>query len=101
MSKRSKENQPGSCWSLQAVRSHSTFNVGNEGVFDELVVDDWLHIEQMDECCWWMRIGDADLTVHIEDDGRPRVNIQRGVHGIRYGTTSHQPISRIGKKENG
>jgi len=91
-----KKTVPGKKWALQAISPNATFNVGNEGIFDELVVDDWLHIEQMEERCWWMRIGDADLMIHIEEDGRPCVNIQRGVHGKRYGATSHQPFSMIG-----
>jgi hypothetical protein len=32
-------------------------------VFDELVVDDWLHVEQMDRELWWMRIGDLVVWV--------------------------------------
>jgi hypothetical protein len=32
-------------------------------VFDELVVDDWLHIEKMDRERWWMRVGDVVVWV--------------------------------------
>lgn len=34
--------------------------IAEPSVFDELVVDDWFHIEQMDTRLWWMRIGNAD-----------------------------------------
>lgn len=39
--------------------------------FDELVVGQWLHIEQMDTGLWWMNI--AGVTVHVKAnrDGRP------------------------------
>lgn len=42
----------------------------NRGVFDELVVDDWLHIEQMDERSYWMRIGRDRVYVTFDADGR-------------------------------
>ena len=35
-------------------------------VFDELVIDDWLHLEQMDTDLWWLNLGDRDLIVWIE-----------------------------------
>jgi hypothetical protein len=35
----------------------------NQGVIDELVIDDWLHLEQMSERQWWLRIGDARVFV--------------------------------------
>ena len=37
--------------------------------FDELVVDRWLHIEQMDSRAWWMQIGDHTLWVKVNADG--------------------------------
>lgn len=31
---------------------------GPEGVeFDELVIDSWFHLEQMDTFCWWLGVG--------------------------------------------
>lgn len=70
----------GSKWSLSTNIGRSQFHVGNKGVFDELVVDHWLHIEQMDERCWWMRVGDADITININEDATQDVIIRRGVH---------------------
>ncbi|HVK75725.1 MAG TPA: hypothetical protein VM734_20485, partial [Kofleriaceae bacterium] len=52
----------------------------NQGVFDELVIDDWLHLEQMDERSWWMRVGDASISVVVDGDGRARVSIERDVY---------------------
>lgn len=41
---------------------------------DELVIDDWLHIEQMDTRTWWMRVGNQDgkckvVWVTVDRDG--------------------------------
>ena len=42
---------------------------GTEGVcFDELVVDEWFHIEQMDTRDWWMQVGDLHINIHINPD---------------------------------
>jgi hypothetical protein len=49
----------------------------NEGVLDELVVDDWLHLEQMDTRAWWMRVGDYTLDIYIEKDGTAKVLVQK------------------------
>lgn len=78
MDKFNKNNLPGARWILSTNRNvtHS----GNSGVFDELIVYDWLHIEQMDDDCWWMRIGDADIRVFIEDNGHVVVVVERGIH---------------------
>jgi hypothetical protein len=38
-------------------------------VFDEVVIDDWFHLEQMDTHWWWMRIdapdGSKSLTIDV------------------------------------
>lgn len=50
---------------------------GTEGVcFDELVVDDWLHIEQMDTRQWWMDIAGIRINVWVRADGKPEVMIE-------------------------
>ena len=38
---------------------------GGAALFDELVVDDWLHVEQMDSRVWSVIIGDLVLSVRI------------------------------------
>lgn len=40
--------------------------------FDELVVGQWLHIEQMNARVWWMAIGGVVVHVTVDRDGRPR-----------------------------
>jgi len=44
--------------------------------FDELVVDHWLHIEQMSERHWWMRVGNYRVEITIDGDGRPDVSFE-------------------------
>lgn len=39
--------------------------------FDELVVGDWIHIEQMDTGFWWMTIAGMVVHVNADRDGRP------------------------------
>lgn len=39
-------------------------------VFDELVVDRWLHVEQMDSGLWWMRLGGTHFNIRVDRDGR-------------------------------
>lgn len=46
--------------------------------FDELVVGDWLHIEQLDSRVWWMRVGDARIDVTIPAEGPVEVRVMRG-----------------------
>lgn len=52
----------------------------NEGVFDELVIDDWLHLEQMDERRWWMRVGDARISISVREGGGAEVSIERDIY---------------------
>lgn len=53
-----------------------THQVIPDAEFDELVVDRWLHIEQMDTNYWWMNIGGVTLHVTADRQGRPiRVSV--------------------------
>jgi hypothetical protein len=40
--------------------------------FDELVVGNFLHVEQMDTGLWWSNIGGITLWVRVDRDGRPK-----------------------------
>lgn len=42
----------------------------HESVFDELVIDDFFHVEQMDTRTWWVRIGDEMLMFTVGRDGK-------------------------------
>lgn len=79
----------GSCWRILAnQRDGSRVDLQSDGesVFDELVIDGFLHIEQMDTGFWWARIGDARLEIVVEK-GDVTVNVERGAYGERRGGT--------------
>lgn len=38
-------------------------------VIDEVVIQGWLHVEQLDHDVWWMGVGDWHLTVVVAPDG--------------------------------
>jgi hypothetical protein len=99
-----KRHKPGSSWrilahkpptyeGLEVVTQPHTHpepvSVPAKGyIFDELVIDHWFHIEQMDDRVWWMRVGDADITVRVGERGEASsVHIRRGDHGEVKGNT--------------
>ena len=48
---------------------------GTESVcFDELVIDDWFHLEQMHPRGWWMCVGDLHIHIRIRPDGRHEIS---------------------------
>ena len=72
------EVTPGSRWRFGAGELKET----NRGVFDELLVDDWLHIENLDRNVWWLRLGDARIFIQVSEDGSANaLSIQRGEYG--------------------
>jgi hypothetical protein len=44
--------------------AHNDIQGDGKSIFDELVVDEWFHMERISQCMWWLRIGDA-LNIHI------------------------------------
>jgi hypothetical protein len=81
------QSDVGTRWRVLAHKDTGPFEAHDEGVFDELVVDDWLHIEQMDRREWWMRIGDARVFIRIAEDGKATTDIERGVYEDCRGET--------------
>lgn len=53
--------------------------------FDELVIDDWFHLEQMSDRRWWIGLGTAEdgvgyewmINVHVDRNGRATVSMER------------------------
>jgi hypothetical protein len=76
---------PGSHWRVLAHArggNGKKFEMEDQGVFDELVIDRWFHIEQMDNRVWWMRVGNSEvgdwvLWVTIGKDGRAKVMVEQ------------------------
>ena len=78
---------PGTEWRVLARDAEREIELSNDGLFDELVVDHWLHLEKMDDRTWWMRLGDARLSVFVAEDGSVRVDVQRGCYDEVLGKT--------------
>jgi hypothetical protein len=77
-----KKRGHGNTWRVLAHREGVSVEIENQGTFDELVVDDWLHVEQMDENVWWLRVGDARLMVTLDASGQPFVDVERGFYAV-------------------
>jgi hypothetical protein len=74
------DKRPGGSWRLLARDGDRNVEAENDGVFDELVVDRWLHLEQMTEDTWWMRVGDSRVDIQVLPTGRAEISIERGVY---------------------
>lgn len=80
------ERDPGMRWRVLAWKGPpwqpgdpGKVELRNEGRFDELVVDDWFHLEQMDTYYWWMCVGGQHFDIYIpRKKGRPVQVIPRG-----------------------
>ena len=65
-----------------------------EGEFDELIVNGWLRVEQLESAVYWIRVGDARLIATLGAEGRVTVDIQRGFYTEVDGTTTvHAPTA--------
>lgn len=84
---KSSDKAPGSHWRVLAHEATQTVAFEDRGIFDELVVDDWLHLEQMSKREWCLRVGDARIWISVEGDVPPRVDIQRGFYNQVRGDT--------------
>lgn len=77
---------PGAKWRIRTRGPE--VELKDQGVLDELVIDHWLHFEQMTERTWVMRLGDARLTIEISQLGSPVLDVERGFYRPVAGTTS-------------
>ena len=80
-------DEPGRRWRILAHREGETVELENQGKFDELVLDDWLHVEQMDDNVWWLRVGDVRIFVTVRGAENPVVDVERGCYGDIGGIT--------------
>ena len=79
---------PGKDWRVVARKDGGVLEWGTQGVFDEICVDHWLHVEQIDERLWVMQVGDARISVNIKEDGQVTVDVERGFYSEVQGSTS-------------
>lgn len=83
----SSDNGEGRRWRLLAGSGSKTFEVESQGALDEFVLDDWLHLEHMEDRQWWLRIGDARLWISVDDTGQVQVDVERGCYAEVSGET--------------
>ena len=76
--KNDMQSDPGYSWRILAksTREKSRVDLHGDGhsYFDELVIDNWLHLEQMDDDNWWLGIG--PISIRIRPDMKDRKNCQ-------------------------
>lgn len=70
--------KPGTRWRVKADMENGRFTSHSQGhgkEFDELVVDDWLHVERMDTRDWWINLCGIRIWVTLPRDPKspPRV----------------------------
>jgi hypothetical protein len=92
MSKDSEKGREGlgTRWRILAHQGGNSVELENQGVFDELVLDEWLHLENMDIDEWSLRVGDARIWVSRDENGKVQVDIERGCYGPIQGSTKDQ-----------
>ncbi len=73
---------PGRTWRVLAHDGDRTVEVKNQGTFDELVVDHWLHLEQMTEREWMLGLGhEPEIGVWIRVNEDATVSLRLRLHG--------------------
>ena len=88
-------------WRLLAHDGQRESRLAGDSGFDELVVDEWLHVEQMDKDCFWLRVGDARIMVHLNVDSDPEVNVSRGFYEKTKGTTDVHAVDDQSSERSG
>lgn len=79
---------PGSQWRISASKDGEKVEVEDQGVLDEVVIQPWLHLEQLDDREWWMRLGDARILINVAADGKVQVDVERGYYHEVSGETT-------------
>lgn len=89
--------QPGRWWRFSAYDAeHRRFDPSATTYhgyrFDELVVDDWFHIEQMNDRLWWMRVGEHNFWIHVPRDHRRPAQVHHdGLGDMALATSRRRP----------
>ncbi|RMF00383.1 MAG: hypothetical protein D6773_11525 [Alphaproteobacteria bacterium] len=88
-----KAKESGRSWRLLAHKESGDLSIENEGLFDELVLDHWFHMERMQERLWWLRVGDARLLVELHEDGSAALKVERGFYEDVVAPSDEAPSS--------
>jgi hypothetical protein len=67
---------PGTRWRMRCYDGESAVEMKDHGILDEVVVDDWFHLEQMDYQEWHLGLGNISIWIRIDKDGKPNIEIQ-------------------------
>lgn len=71
-------HRAGARWRVLAhPKDGPPFEARDQGIFDELVVDHWLHIEQTSARSWWMQLGPLRINVTLRADGKVDLLLER------------------------
>lgn len=57
------------------MENHEPITLEDQGVFDELVIDDWLHLEAMDDRSWFLSVGERAFWIDIPKDPKQPAQI--------------------------
>jgi hypothetical protein len=47
----------------------------NKEFFDELVIDNWMHLEWQEGNTWWMRLGPHAFHIKVNPGGEPDISV--------------------------
>lgn len=70
----------GSHWRVRTTNGQEAVEIQDEGLFDELVIGKWFHLERLNDHEWCIRVGDARLLVEPRGEMRAKVDIERGFY---------------------
>lgn len=74
-------------WRMQLLDGAQRIELQGSEVLDEVSFDGWLHLEQLTDDVWWLRVGDVQLHVSVTPESPPRVDVLRGAYAEAVGTT--------------
>jgi hypothetical protein len=74
-------------WKVRALNERECISASGEGAVDEVVVDEWFHLEELRQDHWWVRIGDARVSI-TRNGKQIRVDVERGSYGPPVGDTT-------------
>ncbi len=59
------------------TNKQTTVKYTKDNEFDELIIDDWIHLERMDKDKFWMRLGQVEFDITILPNGQPEIKVRK------------------------